>query len=199
MRKQLAAAGGQIGYTLRARPLARDYWTLSVWTDSIALREFMRTPPARAGDDLAQAVHGTDESSSPGRSPQPMAVPAWLAPLTTWPPDSMYPRSASAGPPAADRFPAGHGRRSANRTASSARTTGRLQQSRRTYLSAGLCAVIFRHLRAVARLADLGHGPTRARPTVFFSLLHKRRTDLIDHYIWHPAPKAAIYLVALEL
>ncbi|MBV9208343.1 MAG: hypothetical protein JO037_23730 [Actinobacteria bacterium] len=45
MRKQLAAAGGLIGYTLRGRPLARDYWTLSVWTDSIALREFMRTPP----------------------------------------------------------------------------------------------------------------------------------------------------------
>lgn len=43
MRKQLAAAGGLIGYTLRARPLARDYWTLPVWTDSIALREFMRT------------------------------------------------------------------------------------------------------------------------------------------------------------
>ena len=31
--------------TLRARPLARDYWTLSVWTDNTALREFMRTPP----------------------------------------------------------------------------------------------------------------------------------------------------------
>jgi quinol monooxygenase YgiN len=45
VRKQLAAAGGLIGYTLRARPLARDYWTLSVWTDRIALREFMRTPP----------------------------------------------------------------------------------------------------------------------------------------------------------
>jgi quinol monooxygenase YgiN len=45
VRKQLAAADGLIGYTLRARPLARDYWTLSVWTDNTALREFMRTPP----------------------------------------------------------------------------------------------------------------------------------------------------------
>lgn len=44
-RKQLATADGLVGYTLRARPLARDYWTLSVWQDNRALREFMRTPP----------------------------------------------------------------------------------------------------------------------------------------------------------
>jgi hypothetical protein len=45
VRKQLAEADGLVGYTLRAKPLARDYWTLSVWTDGSALREFMRTPP----------------------------------------------------------------------------------------------------------------------------------------------------------
>jgi hypothetical protein len=45
VRKQLATADGMIGYTLRAKPLARDYWTLSVWTDNTALREFMRTSP----------------------------------------------------------------------------------------------------------------------------------------------------------
>ena len=45
VRKQMAAAEGLIGYTLRAKPLARDYWTLSVWKDKTALREFMRTPP----------------------------------------------------------------------------------------------------------------------------------------------------------
>ena len=45
VRKQLATAAGLIGYTLRAKPLARDYWTLSVWQDDAALREFMRTPP----------------------------------------------------------------------------------------------------------------------------------------------------------
>jgi quinol monooxygenase YgiN len=45
VRKQLAAADGLIGYTLRAKPLARDYWTLSVWKDNTALRAFMRTPP----------------------------------------------------------------------------------------------------------------------------------------------------------
>jgi hypothetical protein len=45
VRKQLAGANGLIGYTLRAKPLARDYWTLSVWKDRSALREFMRTAP----------------------------------------------------------------------------------------------------------------------------------------------------------
>jgi quinol monooxygenase YgiN len=45
VRKQLAATDGLIGYTLRAKPLARDYWTLSVWKDDTALRQFMRTPP----------------------------------------------------------------------------------------------------------------------------------------------------------
>jgi len=45
IRKQLATADGLVGYTLRAKPLARDYWTLSVWTDQTALREFMRMAP----------------------------------------------------------------------------------------------------------------------------------------------------------
>lgn len=45
IRKQLAGADGLVGYTLRAKPLARDYWTLSVWQDETALRAFMRTPP----------------------------------------------------------------------------------------------------------------------------------------------------------
>jgi Domain of unknown function (DUF3291) len=45
IRKQLATADGLVGYTLRAKPLSRDYWTLSVWKDNTALREFMRTSP----------------------------------------------------------------------------------------------------------------------------------------------------------
>lgn len=45
VRKQLADAQGLVGYTLRAKPLARDYWTLSVWVDREALHAFMRTPP----------------------------------------------------------------------------------------------------------------------------------------------------------
>jgi quinol monooxygenase YgiN len=45
VRKQLRSAPGLVGYTLRAKPLARDYWTLSVWTDRSALQTFMGTPP----------------------------------------------------------------------------------------------------------------------------------------------------------
>jgi len=45
VRKQLIDAEGLVCYTLRARPLARDYWTLSVWTDRSALEAFVRTPP----------------------------------------------------------------------------------------------------------------------------------------------------------
>lgn len=48
IRKQLRSADGLVGYTLRARPLARDYWTLSVWTDQATLAGFMRTPPHAA-------------------------------------------------------------------------------------------------------------------------------------------------------
>jgi len=45
VRKQLGTASGLIGYSLRAKPLRRDYWTLSVWIDQAARRAFMRTPP----------------------------------------------------------------------------------------------------------------------------------------------------------
>jgi hypothetical protein len=45
IRTQLRSAEGLVGYTLRARPLARKYWTLSVWTDRAALAQFMRTAP----------------------------------------------------------------------------------------------------------------------------------------------------------
>jgi len=45
IRKQLRSAEGLVGYTLRAKPLARKYWTLSVWNDRDALAQFMRTPP----------------------------------------------------------------------------------------------------------------------------------------------------------
>jgi uncharacterized protein DUF3291 len=45
IRRQLAHADGLVGYTLRAKPLNRDYWTLSVWKDEEALRSFMRIAP----------------------------------------------------------------------------------------------------------------------------------------------------------
>ena len=45
IRKQLAGTGGLVGYTLRAKPLARDYWTLSVWQDQSSLQQFAGSPP----------------------------------------------------------------------------------------------------------------------------------------------------------
>ena len=45
IRRQLRTADGLVGYTLRARPLSRDYWTLSVWSDEAALQRFMQTAP----------------------------------------------------------------------------------------------------------------------------------------------------------
>jgi len=45
IRKQLAHTDGLVGYTLRAKPLNRDYWTLSVWKDETTLSSFMRTSP----------------------------------------------------------------------------------------------------------------------------------------------------------
>jgi quinol monooxygenase YgiN len=45
VRKQLGSTHGLVGYTLRAKPIAREYWTLSVWTDHAALEAFMRTAP----------------------------------------------------------------------------------------------------------------------------------------------------------
>ena len=42
---QLAAAGGLVGYSLNAEPLAKRFWTLSVWEDDAALRAFVGTPP----------------------------------------------------------------------------------------------------------------------------------------------------------
>ena len=45
IRRQLASAEGLVGYTLRAKPLAGNYWTLSVWKDQAALQRFVSAPP----------------------------------------------------------------------------------------------------------------------------------------------------------
>ena len=80
VRKQLATADGLVGYTLRAKPLARDYWTLSVWTDETALGQFMRTPPHVQVMTSLKPFMGP-RGSSPGRPPQPTAARAWQPPL----------------------------------------------------------------------------------------------------------------------
>jgi hypothetical protein len=46
--RQLERTEGVVGYTLRAQPLARTFWTLSAWTDEPSLGAFVRELPHRA-------------------------------------------------------------------------------------------------------------------------------------------------------
>ncbi len=43
IQKQLSQAAGVIGYSLLARPLRRDFWTLSAWSDRASLYQFVRS------------------------------------------------------------------------------------------------------------------------------------------------------------
>lgn len=42
---QLDRTPGLVGYSLKAKPLRRDFWTLSVWEGGPALAEFVRAQP----------------------------------------------------------------------------------------------------------------------------------------------------------
>jgi len=46
--RQLERTDGLVGYSLRAQPLARTFWTLSAWTDPEALGAFVQELPHRA-------------------------------------------------------------------------------------------------------------------------------------------------------
>jgi hypothetical protein len=48
IRRQLRTSAGLVGYSLRARLAAKQFWTLSVWGDETALREFVAAPPHAA-------------------------------------------------------------------------------------------------------------------------------------------------------
>lgn len=45
IRGQLARSHGLVGYSLRARPLRKEYWTLSVWESERALFAFVKELP----------------------------------------------------------------------------------------------------------------------------------------------------------
>jgi len=45
IRRQLRASSGLIGYSLRARLDAKQFWTLSAWEDEAALQAFVAAPP----------------------------------------------------------------------------------------------------------------------------------------------------------
>lgn len=44
LRRAVRDADGAIGLGLRARPLARTFWTLSTWTDQQALQAYAQSP-----------------------------------------------------------------------------------------------------------------------------------------------------------
>ena len=46
--RQLERTDGLVGYSLRAQPLAKTFWTLSAWTDAAALSRFTAEMPHRA-------------------------------------------------------------------------------------------------------------------------------------------------------
>jgi quinol monooxygenase YgiN len=45
IRRQLRKSSGLIGYSLRARVAAKQFWTLSAWEDVAALQAFVAAPP----------------------------------------------------------------------------------------------------------------------------------------------------------
>jgi heme-degrading monooxygenase HmoA len=47
IQRQLAGAPGLVGYTLRAKPLRRQFWTLSAWESAEALEAFVVAAPHR--------------------------------------------------------------------------------------------------------------------------------------------------------
>lgn len=48
IRRQLAQMPGLVGYSLDAQPLAKTFWTVSVWTSNVELSRFDRSDPHRS-------------------------------------------------------------------------------------------------------------------------------------------------------
>jgi heme-degrading monooxygenase HmoA len=60
VRKQLEGTDGLVGFSLLARPLRKQYATLSIWDDEAALAAFARGQPhQRLTDDLASEMGPT--------------------------------------------------------------------------------------------------------------------------------------------
>ena len=61
IRRQLAESEGLIGYSLDAHPLAKEFWTLSVWEDRESLWHFVqRMPHTQAMQDLLPHMKQTE-------------------------------------------------------------------------------------------------------------------------------------------
>jgi Domain of unknown function (DUF3291) len=60
VRKQLATADGLVGFSMLAKPLRKDYATLSVWRDAEALAAFVaHSPHHEVMRELAPAIGPT--------------------------------------------------------------------------------------------------------------------------------------------
>jgi len=60
IQRQLRTSSGLIGYSLRARLAAKQFWTLSVWEDAAALQAFVAAPPHVAVMKAMAPQHGRD-------------------------------------------------------------------------------------------------------------------------------------------
>jgi nitrite reductase/ring-hydroxylating ferredoxin subunit len=61
IRRQLAGSEGLIGYSLDAHPLAKEFWTLSVWEDRDSLWKFVQNMPhSQAMRDLLPHMGQTE-------------------------------------------------------------------------------------------------------------------------------------------
>jgi len=68
------APEGLLGYSMLAKPLRSQYWTLSAWKDSASLARFVREPPHReAMRELPNHLTGfrTVRWTSPGAALPP--------------------------------------------------------------------------------------------------------------------------------
>jgi quinol monooxygenase YgiN len=71
IQRQLRTSSGLIGYSLRARLAAKQFWTLSVWEDGAALQAFVAEPPHVA---VMKAM--APATASVGRRVEPLLLTA---------------------------------------------------------------------------------------------------------------------------
>src|SRR2546429_4761840 len=58
--RSLAGSAGILGYALRAKPLERNFWTMSAWLDEKSLMDFtVRIPHSRVMKALAPLMGST--------------------------------------------------------------------------------------------------------------------------------------------
>jgi hypothetical protein len=60
IQKQLAGSAGILGYALRAKPLQKNFWTMSAWLDEKSLMDFaLRLPHSQVMKTLAPRMGTT--------------------------------------------------------------------------------------------------------------------------------------------